>query len=350
MDLVDRYLQAVSFWLPKRERNDIITELSEDIHSEIDERARVLGHPLAEEEVATLLKKHGSPVSVATRYLPQQVLIGPALFPVYKFVLKVVALNFLVPTAAITIALIASNLSPEAGTRAWASVLERTSSTMWGTAFFAFSLVTLIFAILERVQMKSPLLEQWNPHRLPAVRNPNQIPRLQSSIELAANVAGIMWLAVNLSPEVMNRPGLRVVLAPMWTTLAWGFLAVMLGNIAMAAISLLRPYWTVQRAALRLLLDAASSLFFCLLLDSHIVSSIGLANVTPERGVELTTTINMWLARAFPYTVAVGAVIAVFNCYRVIRLGTTRQASMRHAAAMWLLALAAGDVVLRLAS
>lgn len=122
MDLVDRYLQAVSFWLPKRERNDIITELSEDIHSEIDERARVLGHPLAEEEVATLLKKHGSPVSVATRYLPQQVLIGPALFPVYKFVLKVVALNFLVPTAAITIALIASNLSPEAGTRAWASV------------------------------------------------------------------------------------------------------------------------------------------------------------------------------------------------------------------------------------
>ena len=88
----------------------------------------------------------------------KKALKGPWVWIVVAVVAVLVALNFLVPIAAITIALIASNLVPGAGIQAWASVLERTSSTMWGTAFFAFSLVTLIFAILERVQMKSPLL------------------------------------------------------------------------------------------------------------------------------------------------------------------------------------------------
>ena len=31
MELVDRYLQAVKFWLPRKEKDDIIAELSEDI-------------------------------------------------------------------------------------------------------------------------------------------------------------------------------------------------------------------------------------------------------------------------------------------------------------------------------
>jgi hypothetical protein len=34
-ELVDRYLQAVRFWLPKRQQEDIIAELSEDLHSQI---------------------------------------------------------------------------------------------------------------------------------------------------------------------------------------------------------------------------------------------------------------------------------------------------------------------------
>ena len=34
---------------------------------------------------------------VAGKYLPQQSLIGPALFPLYKFVLKAVSLGYLTP-------------------------------------------------------------------------------------------------------------------------------------------------------------------------------------------------------------------------------------------------------------
>ena len=38
MELLDRYLQAVRFWLPKAQRDDIAAELSEDIRSQIEER------------------------------------------------------------------------------------------------------------------------------------------------------------------------------------------------------------------------------------------------------------------------------------------------------------------------
>jgi hypothetical protein len=38
MELLDRYLQAVGFWLPQPQKRDIIAELSEDIHSQIEEK------------------------------------------------------------------------------------------------------------------------------------------------------------------------------------------------------------------------------------------------------------------------------------------------------------------------
>jgi hypothetical protein len=37
-DLVDRYLQAVRFWLPASQKQDLSAELSEDLHSQIDEK------------------------------------------------------------------------------------------------------------------------------------------------------------------------------------------------------------------------------------------------------------------------------------------------------------------------
>lgn len=48
MELLDRYLQAVRFWLPKAQQQDIIAELSSDLHSQIEDRETELGRPLNE--------------------------------------------------------------------------------------------------------------------------------------------------------------------------------------------------------------------------------------------------------------------------------------------------------------
>ncbi len=57
MDLVDRYLQAVRFLLPRRQRDDILRELSDGIRSEVEAEEAIRGRPLRETELAELLKK-----------------------------------------------------------------------------------------------------------------------------------------------------------------------------------------------------------------------------------------------------------------------------------------------------
>src|ERR1051325_8904459 len=106
MELIERYLQAVKFWLPRQQKHDIIAELSEDIHSQVEEKESELGRTLSNLEVEMILKQRGRPVLVANRYQPQQYLIGPVLFPIYTFVLKMIAVGYLVPWVLILMAII----------------------------------------------------------------------------------------------------------------------------------------------------------------------------------------------------------------------------------------------------
>src|SRR5215468_6182309 len=134
MDLINRYLQAVKFWLPAKQKDDIASELAEDIRSQVEEQEAALGRKLNEAEVAAILKHHGRPLLVAQHYLPQRHLIGPVLFPIYVFVLKVVALFYMVPwiIAWIGIAISRSAHSEQ-------SLLVTLASfwtSFWPTAFF----------------------------------------------------------------------------------------------------------------------------------------------------------------------------------------------------------------------
>jgi len=65
MELIDRYLQAVKFWLPKAQKQDIIAELSEDIRSQVEEKEAELGRKLNDAEVEAILIQRGSPIVVA---------------------------------------------------------------------------------------------------------------------------------------------------------------------------------------------------------------------------------------------------------------------------------------------
>src|SRR6476661_6190731 len=78
--ILDRYLTAVKFWLPKSQRDDI------------------------DAEIAAILKQHGPPILVASRYRGEQrtvsfgcQLIGPVVFPFYWIALKVSLILLLVP-------------------------------------------------------------------------------------------------------------------------------------------------------------------------------------------------------------------------------------------------------------
>jgi hypothetical protein len=96
MDLLNRYLHAVRFWLPKSQQEDIVAELGEDLRSQIEDREAALGRKLDEREIEAILDERGRPSLVASRYLPQQYLIGPVFLTFYRFGVKWIVLPFLI--------------------------------------------------------------------------------------------------------------------------------------------------------------------------------------------------------------------------------------------------------------
>src|SRR5213082_120346 len=95
MQIVDRYLKSVKTCLPAAQADDIVKELSENIYAQIEDKESELKRSLTETEVEAILKKHGHPLLVASRYRQEQrsvsfggQIIGPALFPFYLRVLK----------------------------------------------------------------------------------------------------------------------------------------------------------------------------------------------------------------------------------------------------------------------
>jgi len=88
MELLDRYLQAVKRYLPWWRQDDIIAELRANMESQLEDKEAELGRPLTATEAGEWLKQMGAPMMVASRYQPRQYIIGPAIYPIYLFVLR----------------------------------------------------------------------------------------------------------------------------------------------------------------------------------------------------------------------------------------------------------------------
>lgn len=320
MDLIPRYLQAVKFWLPKKQQDDIIAELSEDIRAQIAEREAELGRPLSEPDIEALLRQRGSPIAVANGYLPQQSLIGPQLFPIYKFVLKIVALCILIPSVLVWLfAIVNAALGMQA--HRWAALSADTLGGVWTTLFCSLGIVTLVFAILDRSSAKTDLFTKWNPRKLPPVRNPHAIPRSGSVIEIAVNLCFLAWWASTMaSPFAFHFGSVTFSLTPAWTWFFWAILLLTVASAAVATFNLLRPYWTPGRVVARLCLDVAGAVFFCSFLKVNIVAAIDWPSATPAKAAFLVNSINHWLALSFPYALVVCVLIAAANVWRLVHL------------------------------
>ncbi len=313
MEILERYLHAIEFWLPKEQRHDIIAELSEDIHSEIEERENQLGRKLNESEMESLVKQRGRPVLVANRYVPQRYLIGPVLFRIYVFVLKIFALCYLPAWGAVFITL----YRVQHPGSSWIGTIGVTLSQLWTGTFIGASVITLIFAILQRFETQRHFLENWDPRQLPPAGNVREIPRVGSAIEVVVHVAvAIWWISNAWSPEIM---GVHLSFTPVWMYFFWGLLAITLLNAALSVVNLMRPHWTSARAWCRLLVDTAGSVLFCSLLRANVIASFSIAGVPPSQVLEIRNGIQIWIERSFPLAVIGVVVIFIINMFRVIR-------------------------------
>ena len=164
MDLLDRYLHAIEFWLPKRQKQDIIAELSEDLRSQIDERETELGRKLGDSEVEAILQRCGPPLTVALRYRPQQYLIGPTLFPIYQFVLAVLVAGCVIPRFLVWLGF----LIVDPAHRGYLHM-----ENLWTTVFYFVFFTTTAFVIVGRkLDVQAGLPEYLEPAQASGAKRP----------------------------------------------------------------------------------------------------------------------------------------------------------------------------------
>jgi hypothetical protein len=327
MDLVDRYLQAVKLWLPARQREDIAAELREDIRSEIEEKESGLGRPLETAELEALLKRRGRPIVAAGRFRPQRSLIGPALFPIYATVLRVLAIPYVVLWTVRWVYVFVT--SPAVRAESPVTWVAHAGSAFWTTALLLFGGITLLFAVLEQVQSRTRFLGNWDPRHLSPVRDAWRIQRSSSITELALQVAFALWWVrpqAFVSVEYHGRgfwaPGAT------WEHLHRGlFLPVLLLSLVMAGLALvnfIRPHWTPLRAGVRAATHWASALIAavvlaecwqgfraeCLLLRQTSGSGAGAGWVTAVTDVVVYVTLaSIGIGASIAFAVAVVRVI-----------------------------------------
>ena len=212
-DLIDRYLTAIRWNLPRgANADDVIAELRDVIASRIEEREDVLGRPLDKSEVSAVLREFGHPLVVAARYGTQQWLIGPDLFPFYWFALKiVVAISALILVVSGVADAIFGQQNP-------IDALAHISGGAWWSLLGNAGLVTLIFAIIERTGWMKGHLNQWSPEQLPDL---SDLKLKQKSVwervfEIAVGVAFLLWWAgvVQVPLVYTNAKGLSLTPAP----------------------------------------------------------------------------------------------------------------------------------------
>jgi hypothetical protein len=277
MELLDRYLQAVKRHLPWERQNDIIAELRANLEAQLEDKEAELGRPLAKEEAEEWLKQIGAPIQVAARYQRQQYLIGPAVFPTYSYILKLVLTWATVIYAiANAVAIAASNQGGEAVLRAALRLPE-----IW---LINAGVVTLIFAVIELTgarfpekfhafgPMTAPMTAPWSPLDLPPVgagggdwAKPRSFTRALLEVFAGSLFLGYLLLVPHY-PFLLFGPGewylrsLPYQLAPVWWTFYWLLVGLNAFELSWKIVELARGAWQRPRNRARHLAMHALSL------------------------------------------------------------------------------------------
>ncbi len=294
-----------------------------------------LGRPLNEDELVALLKQAGHPLWVAGRYQKQQALIGPVLFPLYSFVLKIVALGYLVPWFLIWIVLTVFVPSHPAVNPALA-LIGRWGS-LWTTTVIIFGTVTLAFAILERVQSAVSALQRWDPRKLPRVVRPkNRVSRVESVFGLVFSIVFIVWwLSLSRYGHVIFGPiagffSLNPALR------AW-YLPVIVPTCIIAlqqCVNLLRPQWTWFRAVAMFLADSVALVIFIPVSKIHpYLLPVGSANLDAQH-TQALATLNQVLSWSILCVIVGICIAAIVHAYQIVRELRRMSKGSRNGAAM----------------
>jgi hypothetical protein len=324
MNLLDRYLKSVASFLPTDQRDDILRELDENLRSQMEEREADLGRPLTESEQEAIIKQHGHPLVVASRYRQDQRsvafgrrFVGPVLFPPYA---KVLSFNLGLASAIIIVIFSALFAAGHHVT------VQDGLSVLLFQFLIQFGVITLIFSVMQTQLDKYP--DRWsakNPSGFASSKiyrlEPKQaqhVSSLESICVIVASAVGLVWFsAVRRNPYlILFSAASTLSLGPVWAQIYLPSVTLVLASMLRAVVNLARPDWTRLRDIARVVVDSASLGILLVVVkggDWIILKDSASASAAALRGV---ATVN----QCFYYTLLVAsAVMVVVSLLRLIR-------------------------------
>lgn len=304
MEMVDRYIYAVTQRLPERQRMDIRQELQSLIEDMLEERAPA--GQASREDVESVLLELGDPNALAVKYRGyDRYLISPMMFESYLTTLKIVLISIAV--AMPVLFAIERLFSP-------AEILEQFTDfvvTLISAGMQGFVWVTVIFALIDYRQRKDGIdhvdKKGWKPSDLP------QIPDRTTHIKMSEPIASIIFIvlftviclySIDLLGIWRFNDGERVVIPFLNAEVFQNYLPIIwivaaLG-ILKESIRIIVRKRTGNMLALHTVITVASTILVCIVLsDSAIwnpdfIQQLVVSGILPVGGEDYDTINSIW--------------------------------------------------------
>ncbi|WP_372009147.1 permease prefix domain 1-containing protein [Paenibacillus chitinolyticus] len=323
MEVIDRYIYAVTQRLPEQQREDIKRELQSLIEDMLEER--MPRGQASKEDVESVLLELGPPNELAAKYRGyERYLIGPMLIDAYLTTLKIVLASIVIGLTAVFI--IDTFLSHSGKLDPVTSYL---ASLVTGAAQ-GFAWVTVVFAWMEYRQRvgNGSRNKTWRPSDLPLIPDAKlKINRIRPILSIFFTIA-VMMICLYLTDLLgiwRNRDGVFTsvpyldndVFRHYWPLL-WIVAAL---SITKQIVRIIVRYRSSKLLAFHIVMTIITTMLVCIMLSDqtlwnpHFIRDLTASNLIPAEGDNFKTLVSTW-PRASEWLINA---IVLFACLNILR-------------------------------
>jgi hypothetical protein len=311
MDIIKRYVYAVGRQLPDKKKADIQKELESTLMDELEAR---YGKDASEEQAIVLLKEFGRPEKVAASYWPEgQYLIGPRLFPLFRLVAGIAITIFVIVQLilyGVAVIFIQESLP---GVEFLGNIL--------GSALGAFGTIVLVFAVLQRLDVRPDLeKEEWDPRELPEIEEKDDISRVGILVEIIlALIFTAVLVALSGSVGVIVSPGSELILNPVIGQFVPLIVISLLASIGLDVFLLWRGRWETSTRIAKILINLLGIVVLALLIVAHniwlaehgVTGIFSFADMIPSEGQLSAEQVQILVVNGFRIGFLVALIVSI---------------------------------------
>ena len=313
MDLINRYIYAVTRNLPSTIQEEVSLELRAHIGD-------MLADNPTESEIKDVLKNLGNPRDLAEEYQPKKrYLIGPKFYGQYIFVLKLV--TGIVATVLLVLNAVTWGVTYSEETTMIQLIVNLINTPIQALIQSALW-VTFVFYILERKDIRLSEGKEWSIEDLTEVMETptKKISRGESLFSLIFSIFGLTIFYFTPQLIVVHTvEGVAVPIFNLEALEAFKFLILIYGlsQIGFQIWQWIYPYWTKKMAIINGLLHLAGCFLFIGLVSHQLVFNPQIIKMSSDLNINI-----FFIERITLIILVIISLVDVFEGFRKSKLKT----------------------------